>query len=228
MIARSSALTSAGLLYTDERGSASNRHCCDIGSAGFMRSTIACRSPGSVAELSCQKIIFDLQLADLPVQKIDLHFIGGCLRRRAAFEHAHRPIQQLLLPVVDLVRVHSKMRRQLCDRPVAPDCRYRHLGLERCAVLLPSLLHLLLPRYPRFLGAGLHLATCLIFGVQLNRHVARRISSRDDQGESTTTRPIRPHSFWTGSRHRLREDEKFLRALVRAALQEVLEAEMTE
>jgi hypothetical protein len=35
--------------------------------------------PGSVAELSCQKIIFDLQLADLPVQKIDLRFIGGSL-----------------------------------------------------------------------------------------------------------------------------------------------------
>jgi hypothetical protein len=32
--------------------------------------------------------------------------------------------------------VHSKMRRQLCDRPVAPDCRYRHLGLERGTVNL--------------------------------------------------------------------------------------------
>src|SRR5262244_542813 len=44
MIARSSALTSVGLRYTDERGSASNRHCWDIGSAEFMRSTIARRS----------------------------------------------------------------------------------------------------------------------------------------------------------------------------------------
>src|SRR5215472_3139471 len=79
MIARSSALTLAGLRYTDEQGSASNRHCCDIGGAGFTRSTIACRS----TRLSCRafvpKIIFDLQLADLPVQKIDLRFIGGCL-----------------------------------------------------------------------------------------------------------------------------------------------------
>jgi hypothetical protein len=57
----------------------------------------------SVAELSCQKIIFDLQLADLPIQKIDLRFIGGSLRRRAALEDAHRTVQQLLLPVVDLV-----------------------------------------------------------------------------------------------------------------------------
>src|SRR2546423_7868489 len=114
--------------------------------------------PGSVAELSCQKIIFDLQLADLPVQKIDLRFIGGSLRRRAALEDAHRTIQQLLLPVVDLVRVHPELHRQLGDGPVAPDCRHRHLRLEPRAVLLPCLLHVLLPRYPRFLGAGLHLS----------------------------------------------------------------------
>src|SRR5215468_9316117 len=50
------------------------------------------------------------------------------------------------------------MHRQLGDGPVAPDCRHRHLRLERRTVLLSSLLHLLLPRYPRFLGAGLHLS----------------------------------------------------------------------
>src|SRR5215831_13854692 len=114
--------------------------------------------PGSVAELSCQKIIFDLQLADLPVQKIDLRFIGGSLHRRTALEDAHRTIQQLLLPVVDLVRVHPEMHRQLGDGTVAPDCRHRHLRLERRAVLLPCPLHVLLPRYPRFLGAGLYLS----------------------------------------------------------------------
>src|SRR5215510_14698421 len=50
------------------------------------------------------------------------------------------------------------MHRQLGDGPVAPDRRHRHLRLERCAVLLPCPLHVLLPRYPRFLGAGLHLS----------------------------------------------------------------------
>src|SRR5580693_6993255 len=50
------------------------------------------------------------------------------------------------------------MHRQLGDGPVAPDCRYRHLRLERRAVFLPCPLHVLLPRYPRFLGAGLHLS----------------------------------------------------------------------
>src|SRR5436305_3849048 len=114
--------------------------------------------PGSVAELSCQKIIFDLQLADLPIQKIDLRFIGGSLRRSAALEDAHRTVQQLLLPVVDLVRVNPEMHRQLGDGPVALDCRQRHLRLERRAVLLPCPLHVLLPRYPRFLRAGLHLS----------------------------------------------------------------------
>src|SRR5215472_920893 len=66
----------------------------------------------------------------------------------AALEDAHRTID----------RVHSEMRRQLGDGPVAPDCRHRHLRLERRAVLLPCPLHVLLPRYPRFLGAGLHLS----------------------------------------------------------------------
>src|SRR5262249_54101074 len=78
--------------------------------------------------------------------------------RRAALEDAHRTIQQLLLPVVDLVRVHPEIHRQLGDGTVAPDCRHRHLRLERRAVLLPCPLHVLLPRYPRFLGAGLYLS----------------------------------------------------------------------
>src|SRR5499426_3368376 len=53
MIARSSALTSVGLRYTDERGSASNRHCWEIGSAEFTRSTIVRRS----ARLSCRAFV---------------------------------------------------------------------------------------------------------------------------------------------------------------------------
>src|SRR5205823_1039461 len=114
--------------------------------------------PGSVAELSCQKIIFDLQLADLPVQMIDLGLIAGSLRRTTTLEDACRTVQQLLLPVVDLVRVDPELPSQLGDGPVAPDGRQRHLRLEHRAVLLPCPLHVLLPRYPRFLGAGLHLS----------------------------------------------------------------------
>jgi len=52
--------------------------------------------------------VFDLQLANLAVQKIDLRLAGPTLcRRAAALENAHRPIEQLLLPVVDLVRMNQ-------------------------------------------------------------------------------------------------------------------------
>src|SRR6202040_2594487 len=108
---------------------------------------------GSFAELSRQKIVFDLQLADLPVQNI----VGGALRHAAALENAGGAIQQLLLPAIDLVRMNPEMTRQLGDRLVAFHRRQRHLRLERRVVLLPCLLHVLLPRYQRFLGAGLHL-----------------------------------------------------------------------
>src|SRR5580693_1962412 len=48
--------------------------------------------------------------------------------------------------------------RQLGDRPVPSDRRQRHLRLEPRIMLLPCPLHVLLPRYPRVLGAGLHLS----------------------------------------------------------------------
>src|SRR5271163_3325857 len=89
---------------------------------------------------------------------IDLRLIAGSLRRTTTLEDACRTVQQLLLPVVDLVRVDPELPSQLGDGPVAPDGRQRHLRLERRAVLLPCPLHVLLPRYPRFLGAGLHLS----------------------------------------------------------------------
>src|SRR6516165_12259764 len=55
---------------------------------------------GSFAELSCQKIVSDLQLADLAVQKINLRVVGCTLgRRSAALEHARRAVQQLFLPI---------------------------------------------------------------------------------------------------------------------------------
>src|SRR5205085_11543815 len=62
---------------------------------------------GSFAELSCQKIVFDLQLPDLPVQNINLPLTGRSHHRRtAALDNARGTVQQLLLPVVDLVRMN--------------------------------------------------------------------------------------------------------------------------
>src|SRR5258708_18865296 len=113
---------------------------------------------GSFAELSRQKIVFDLQLADLPVQNIDLRLVGGALRHAPALENAGGAIQQLLLPAIDLVRMNPEMTRQLGHRPVAFHRRQRYLRLERRVVPLPCLLHVLLPRYQRSLGAGLHLS----------------------------------------------------------------------
>jgi hypothetical protein len=43
-----------------------------------------------------------------------------CPRATAAFENARRPVQQLLLPVVDPVPMNAELTRQLGDRPVAP------------------------------------------------------------------------------------------------------------
>jgi hypothetical protein len=75
----------------------------------------------------------------------------------AALENARRAVQQLLLPGVNLVRMNPVRARQLGDRPVALDRCQRHLRFERRAVLLACLLHVLLPRHQRCLGAGLHL-----------------------------------------------------------------------
>src|SRR5258707_9687903 len=81
--------------------------------------------PGSFAELSRQKIVFDLQLADLPIKKIDLLLAGRSLRcRDAAVEDARGAVQQLLLPGVDLVRSNPVRARQFGDRPAALDRRH--------------------------------------------------------------------------------------------------------
>src|SRR6202048_3049782 len=113
---------------------------------------------GSFAELSRQKIVFDFQLTDLPVQNIDLRLGGVAPRHAAPLETAGGAIQQLLLPAIDLVRMNPEMTRQIGRRPVAFHRRQRYLRLERRVVPLPCLLHVLLPRYQRSLGAGLHLS----------------------------------------------------------------------
>src|ERR1700719_2258133 len=54
--------------------------------------------------------------------------------------------------------MHPEFTRQLGDRPVPSDRRQRHLRLEPRIMFLSCPLHVLLPRYPRVLGAGLHLS----------------------------------------------------------------------
>ena len=103
---------------------------------------------GSFAELSCQKIVFHLQLADLPVQNVDRRRAGRPLRRRgAALENTRRAVQQLLLPVVDLVRMNPEIARQLGDRSLAPGLRRGKLWIAASATfaLNPALCFLRVP-----------------------------------------------------------------------------------
>src|SRR6516165_190278 len=158
MIARSAALASPDFRRLTSAAAPENGIAARLAAPGSCARPSRAVPPGLVAELSCQKIVFDLQLADLPVQKIDLGFVDGSVRRTATLEDARRTVHQLLLPVVDLVRVDPEFPRQIGDGAVALDCRQRHLSLEPCTVLLPGPLHVLLPRSPRFLRAGLHLS----------------------------------------------------------------------
>src|SRR3974377_421475 len=87
---------------------------------------------GSFAELRSQKIVFALQLPDLPIQKVNPRLAGRSLHpRTAARENACRTVQQLLLPVVDLVRMDPELTRQLAERPGPPHRRPRRLRLVR-------------------------------------------------------------------------------------------------
>ena len=94
---------------------------------------------GSFAELSCQKIVFDLQLANLPIQDIDLCLAGPTLGRATAVKNTGRAVQQLLFPIVDLVRMNPELARQLGDRPVAPCLRRGKLLTAANATFAPGL-----------------------------------------------------------------------------------------
>src|SRR6202030_2069821 len=141
MIARSSSLAGAGGGWTEERLTVIKPHCRVTESAGSCRSISANRSARLICRAFVTKIIFDLELTNLPIQQINLRLAGRTLHRCAtALENTRRAVQQLLLPVVDLVRMNPKCARQLGHRPVTLDRRQRHL------------------RHRRFLGAGLPLS----------------------------------------------------------------------
>ncbi|OMW15784.1 hypothetical protein AQ925_29205 [Burkholderia pseudomallei] len=54
------------------------------------------------------------------------------VRRRARrAKHIDRTLLQLPLPFRDLVRMHIELLRQFGQRPLAFDCRQRHLRFER-------------------------------------------------------------------------------------------------
>src|ERR1700749_258638 len=80
--------------------------------------------------------------------------------------------------------MNPELTRQLGDRPVPSDRRQRHLRLEPCILFLPCPLHVLLPRYPRVLGAGLHLSELSHF------RGPPQTSARLPQGMTTNVRVL--------------------------------------
>ncbi len=78
--------------------------------------------------------------------------------RVAALENIRRAVQQRLFQLSIWFGWTPNWLPNSATRPVTPDRRQRHLGLERRVVLLACPLHVLLPRHRRFLGAGLHLS----------------------------------------------------------------------
>src|SRR3954452_18222505 len=85
--------------------------------------------PGLLAEP--QKIIFDLQLADLAVQFADLDFAGPVVPIAAVLEHA--PASSAFFQAWIWLGLNS-----LASSPTALECRQGNLRLERRAVFLPG------------------------------------------------------------------------------------------
>src|SRR6516225_896424 len=123
MIARSSALSSAGGGRAKSVTLPATGIAAISAAPGSRARPFRAVPPGSVAELSCQKIVCDLQLANLPVQEVDLGLVDGCRRPSTSLEDARRTVQELLLPVIDLVRVNPEFPREIGDGPVAPHRR---------------------------------------------------------------------------------------------------------
>jgi hypothetical protein len=116
-------------------------------------------------------------LADLPVQDIDLPLAGRALGQAAALKNTRGAVQQLLLPIVDLVRMNPERTRQLGDRPVAPCLRRGKLLIAASATfaLNAELCFFPVPFMSCSCATGAFygqedstLTYCRIFGVQLN------------------------------------------------------------
>jgi hypothetical protein len=115
-------------------------------------------------------------LPNLGVQLLQIH---RGRRRRIGSEHAGRAVEQLVLPIHNLVGVHVVHLGQLGQRLVASNGVQGHLGLENRRVVAPrSLAH----GHPAFSGItpvrlvqSFHLSRCS----DLRRHLS---GARDDAG----------------------------------------------
>jgi hypothetical protein len=81
-----------------------------------------------LAEPPGQKIVFNLQLADLTEKFADLDFAGLDLAIAAALEHASRAVEQRLLPGMDLTGVDTELAGQFANRAIALERRQGHIS----------------------------------------------------------------------------------------------------
>src|SRR5574341_1112745 len=88
---------------------------------------------------------FHLQSPDLFVQVFFARRLLALPTLRSSIEYRGSLFQQLSLPLAYLVGMHSVFASQLVDRSISCGCCESHLKLERGAVVIAWLFHLLDP-----------------------------------------------------------------------------------
>jgi hypothetical protein len=83
----------------------------------------------SLGERFSQKTVFQRQLANLRVQRFDID-LGLFRRLRFIVEDIRHAIKELILPLLDLVRMNIKLQGQLAHRFVALQSRQRDCRFE--------------------------------------------------------------------------------------------------
>jgi len=90
-------------------------------------------------------LVFDLELADLPVQ-LGFGFLPVLVGPLSPVgEEVGQLLQKLRLPAADLVGVDAEHAGQLGDGFLALNGLQGNLGLERCLILVPHTDHCAIP-----------------------------------------------------------------------------------
>ena len=79
-----------------------------ITGSSCVRSIIALRSAAGFFERTGQKIVFQSKLANLRMQLFHINR-RRCFRRSASFEHDGDVLQQLIFPLLNLVRLSAML-----------------------------------------------------------------------------------------------------------------------
>jgi hypothetical protein len=98
------------------------------------RSSFYARQQARLAERAGQKIILQRQLSDLGMQRLHVDHRHQFSLRSIA-EYPGRAFQQLVTPLLDLIRMDVKVLRQLDQSSFTLDSGYSYFRLEGRAVL---------------------------------------------------------------------------------------------